>query len=82
MSNQPNPGVGTAHGLERRSVIFALATAGVAGPVAPLTQDGWRESLDPIGGFMIIFHTVLHAIIDVDYIVRRKTPPERMRSGH
>ena len=38
--------------------------------------------LIPIGGFMIIFHTVLHAIIDVDYIARRKTPPERMRSGH
>ena len=33
MSNQPNQGVGTARGLERRSVIVALATAGVAGPV-------------------------------------------------
>jgi hypothetical membrane protein len=33
MSNQPNLGVGTTHGLERRSVIVALATAGVAGPV-------------------------------------------------
>ncbi len=38
--------------------------------------------LIPIGGFMIILHTVLHTIIDVDYILRRKTPPERMRSGH
>jgi hypothetical membrane protein len=35
MSNQPNLGarVGTAHGLERRSVIAALATAGIAGPI-------------------------------------------------
>jgi hypothetical membrane protein len=35
MRNQPNlgAGVGTAHGLERRSVIAALATAGVAGPL-------------------------------------------------
>jgi hypothetical membrane protein len=35
MSNQPNlgAGVGTAHGLERRSVIAALATAGIAGPL-------------------------------------------------
>jgi hypothetical membrane protein len=33
MSNQPNLGVGTAPGLERRSVIVALASAGVAGPV-------------------------------------------------
>jgi TRAP-type C4-dicarboxylate transport system permease small subunit len=38
--------------------------------------------LIPIGGAMIIFHTILHTIIDVDYIARRKTPPERMRSGH
>lgn len=38
--------------------------------------------LIPIGGFLIILHTVLHTIIDVDYIVRKKTPPEKMRSGH
>ena len=38
--------------------------------------------LIPIGGFLIILHTVFHTIIDVDYILRRKTPPEKMRSGH
>jgi TRAP-type C4-dicarboxylate transport system permease small subunit len=38
--------------------------------------------LIPLGGALIIFHTILHAIIDVDYILRRKTPPERMRSAH
>jgi TRAP-type C4-dicarboxylate transport system permease small subunit len=38
--------------------------------------------LIPIGGALIIIHTILHTIIDVDYIVRRKTPPERMRSAH
>jgi TRAP-type C4-dicarboxylate transport system permease small subunit len=38
--------------------------------------------LIPIGGALIIIHTLLHTIIDLDYIVRRKTPPERMRSGH
>ena len=38
--------------------------------------------LIPIGGALIIAHTILHTIIDVDYIVRRKTPPERMRSAH
>jgi TRAP-type C4-dicarboxylate transport system permease small subunit len=38
--------------------------------------------LIPIGGFLIILHTVLHTIIDVDYILRKKTPPEKMRSGH
>jgi TRAP-type C4-dicarboxylate transport system permease small subunit len=38
--------------------------------------------LIPFSGALIILHTVLHTIIDVDYIVRRKTPPERMRSAH
>jgi TRAP-type C4-dicarboxylate transport system permease small subunit len=38
--------------------------------------------LIPIGGALIILHTILHTIIDVDYILRRKTPPERMRSAH
>jgi TRAP-type C4-dicarboxylate transport system permease small subunit len=38
--------------------------------------------LIPLGGGLIILHTILHAIIDIDYIVRRKTPPERMRSAH
>jgi TRAP-type C4-dicarboxylate transport system permease small subunit len=38
--------------------------------------------LIPIGGALIIFHTVLHMLIDIDYIIRRKTPPEKMRTGH
>ena len=38
--------------------------------------------LIPIGGALMMLHTALHIIIDVDYLRRRKTPPERMRSGH
>ena len=38
--------------------------------------------LIPIGGALMMVHTILHTIIDFDYIARRKTPPERMRSGH
>jgi TRAP-type C4-dicarboxylate transport system permease small subunit len=38
--------------------------------------------LIPIGGSLIIFHTLLHAIVDLDYIRRGKAPPERMRSAH
>lgn len=38
--------------------------------------------LIPIGGALIVVHTLLHTIIDIDYIIRKKTPPERMRSGH
>src|SRR3954470_10591681 len=36
----------------------------------------------PIGASLIILHTWLHMVIDIDYLVRGKTPPERMRSGH
>lgn len=38
--------------------------------------------LVPIGGTLIIVHTALHTIIDLSYIVRGKTPPEKMRTGH
>jgi TRAP-type C4-dicarboxylate transport system permease small subunit len=38
--------------------------------------------LVPIGGVMIIIHTFLHMVIDIDYLARGKTPPEKMRTGH
>ncbi len=38
--------------------------------------------LVPVGGAMIIVHAALHTIIDLNYIFRRKTPPEKMRTGH
>lgn len=36
----------------------------------------------PVGAGLIIVHTVLHMVIDLDYLARGKTPPERMRSAH
>ena len=36
----------------------------------------------PIGAVLIIIHTLLHMVIDLDYLARKKTPPVRMRSGH
>lgn len=36
----------------------------------------------PIGAGLIIAHTILHMVIDLEYLVRGKAPPERMRSGH
>jgi TRAP-type C4-dicarboxylate transport system permease small subunit len=36
----------------------------------------------PAGASLIILHTLLHMVIDLDYLMRGKTPPERMRSGH
>ena len=58
MSNQPNlrTGLETAHGLERRSVIAALATAGIVGPllfvlvviVQSLLPADYRDTVLPI----------------------------------
>ena len=36
----------------------------------------------PLAAGLIIVHSVLHLLIDLDYLVRNKLPPERMRSGH
>jgi TRAP-type C4-dicarboxylate transport system permease small subunit len=39
-------------------------------------------ALIPIGSAMIIFHTLLRTVIDVDYLRRGKLPPEKAISGH
>jgi TRAP-type C4-dicarboxylate transport system permease small subunit len=36
----------------------------------------------PIGAALIILHCLLHAAIEIDYLVRGKLLPERARSGH
>ena len=36
----------------------------------------------PIGMALIIFHSLVHAATDLDYLIRNKLPPERARSGH
>jgi TRAP-type mannitol/chloroaromatic compound transport system permease small subunit len=36
----------------------------------------------PLAAALIMVHSVLHLLIDVDYLRRNKLPPERMRSGH
>ncbi|HEX7841095.1 MAG TPA: TRAP transporter small permease subunit [Kofleriaceae bacterium] len=35
-----------------------------------------------IGAALIGLHALLHLVIDIDYLVRGKLPPERARSGH
>jgi TRAP-type C4-dicarboxylate transport system permease small subunit len=35
-----------------------------------------------IGAALIALHSVLHIVLDVDYLVRGKLPPERARTGH
>lgn len=39
-------------------------------------------ALIPVGSAMIIFHTLLRTVIDVDYLRRGKLPPEKAPSGH
>ena len=36
----------------------------------------------PIGCALIILHSLLHIVIDTDYLVRGKLPPEKARSAH
>jgi hypothetical protein len=33
----------------------------------------------PLGAGLIVLHTVLHMVIDIDYLKRGKVPPERGR---
>ena len=39
-------------------------------------------SVIPIGAALIVFHSIVHAAIEADYLVRNKAMPERARSGH
>jgi len=39
-------------------------------------------ALIPVGSVLIIFHSLVHTIIDLDYLVRGKQPAERERTGH
>jgi TRAP-type C4-dicarboxylate transport system permease small subunit len=39
-------------------------------------------ALIPLGSAMIIFHTVMRTVIDIDYLRRGKLPPEKAMSGH
>ncbi len=36
----------------------------------------------PLGAGLIMFHTLLHMLIDADYLRRGKLPPEKAPSGH
>ena len=36
----------------------------------------------PLGSALIIFHSLVQIVIDVDYLLRGKLPPERERTGH
>ena len=54
----------------------------VGGTVEEFVSDKSIVTMLPIGAALIMLHCVFHIIIDVDYLVRGKLPPERARSGH
>lgn len=54
----------------------------VGGTVEEFVSDKTIVTMLPIGAALIIVHSILHIVIDIDYLVRGKLPPERARSGH
>ncbi len=54
----------------------------VGGSPDQLVSDKTVVTMLPIGSALIILHSILHIIIDVDYLARGKTPPEKARTGH
>lgn len=64
-----------------RSGLHQLGTVGEEGG-DHLISTHTIVTFMPVGAVLIIVHTLLHMVIDLDYLVRGKIPPERMRSGH
>jgi TRAP-type C4-dicarboxylate transport system permease small subunit len=54
----------------------------VGGTVKQFIDDKTVVTMMPIGAALIILHSILHIVIDVDYLARGKTPPEKARTGH
>lgn len=54
----------------------------VGGVVEEFVSDKTIVTMLPVGCALIIFHSLLHLVIDLDYLVRGKLPPERQRSAH
>lgn len=54
----------------------------VGGVVEEFVSDKTIVTMLPIGCALIILHSLLHIVIDIDYLVRGKLPPERARSAH
>jgi len=61
-------------GLHQRDTVGGLG--------GEIVSDKTIVTALPLGAALIIFHSILHLVIDVEYLVRGKLPPERARSGH
>ena len=58
----------------------SASTSAAARRRVHLRQDDRHDAADRRA--LIILHSFLHIVIDVDYLVRGKLPPEQARSGH
>jgi TRAP-type C4-dicarboxylate transport system permease small subunit len=67
-------------GMKQREVVGGTETLDVFGIFK--ISDADIVTTMPIAAGMIIFHCILHTVIDIEYLVRGKLPPERARSGH
>jgi len=54
----------------------------VGGVVEEFVSDKTIVTMLPVGCALIILHSLLHIVIDLDYLVRGKLPPEKARSAH
>lgn len=54
----------------------------VGGSGNEFISDEMIVALMPLGAALIILHSFLHIIIDVDYLARGKLPAEKARTGH
>lgn len=54
----------------------------VGGSTDEIISDEMIVALMPVGAALIILHSLLHIIIDVDYLARGKLPAEKARTGH
>jgi len=67
-------------GLKQREVVGGLESLDVFGLFK--ISDADIVTTMPIAAAMIMFHCALHILIELEYLVRGKLPPERARSGH
>jgi len=65
-------------GMKQREVVGGTEDLSVFGLFK--LDDADIVTTMPIAAALIIFHSILHIIIDIEYLVRGKTPPERMRA--
>jgi TRAP-type transport system small permease protein len=70
------------HLLVKGGLTLRSQVAGEGGDHAHIIPKHLVAAMIPAGGLLIIFHTLLHIVIDIDYLRRGKRPPEKAMTGH